>query len=68
MVESELKDLEAQIDKLIEIARKLKLENSSLHKKIAALNSENVALLDKKNQAAVAIKALIARLGDEMSF
>jgi uncharacterized protein (TIGR02449 family) len=66
MSESELNDLESQIDQLIAGLKQLKLENQSLHKKIASVNSENVSLLDKKTKAASAVKKLITQLQDEL--
>lgn len=67
MVESELDDLESQIDKLVAMLKHVRLENSSLHKKNNSLVLENAALLDKEKKAAGSIKTLITQLQDEIS-
>ena len=66
MLESELDDLESQIDKLIESYQQVKLENNALHKKITSLSKENLVLLDKKEKAAAAMKKLIMQLQDKL--
>ena len=48
MIESELKDLESQIDSFVESFQQLATENNSLRKQIAHLNRDRAALLDKK--------------------
>lgn len=66
MIESELNNLESKIDTLIGSLQQAKLENSSLRKKITALNNENIALFDKKKKTAEAIKKLISQLEDKL--
>ena len=66
MTELELENLETKTDQLIESLQKLKLENSSLNKKITGLHSENIKLLEKQKTASESIKKLILKLQDEL--
>lgn len=66
MIETELKYLELQIDKLIELYQQVTLENKSLRKKIATLKDENLTLLNKKEKAIDSIKKLILQLQDQL--
>jgi len=66
MIETELSNLEAKIDALIELLQKMKLENSALRKKITHLSNENIMLLGKKKKAAGSLKILITQLHDEL--
>ena len=64
MKKSELDDIESQLDKLIVIFERTKLENIALHKKNRSLTSENVELLGKKKKTATSLKGLINQLQD----
>jgi len=66
MSESELNNLELQVDNLIASLKQVRLENRSLYKKITNVSGENSSLLDKKTKAASAIKQLITQLQDEL--
>ncbi|MBU0744153.1 MAG: hypothetical protein KKE11_02125 [Gammaproteobacteria bacterium] len=64
MIESEIDNLELEIDKLISLLKQAKLESNSLRKKNTSLSHENIALLDKNKKAAGSLKNLIMQLQD----
>lgn len=67
MSESELRNLELQIDSVVESFQQLNRENGSLRKKIDSLAHERAMLLDKKQKISRALKTIIAQLQDELS-
>jgi uncharacterized protein (TIGR02449 family) len=67
MIESELNNLEIEVDSFIEAFQKLNTENSSLQKQVAHLNSERSALLDKEKKIATSLRKIITQLQDELS-
>ena len=67
MTESELHNLETQVDNLIDCFQQLNRENISLQKKIADLKHDHIALLEQKKKTAQEIKSIIIQLQDELS-
>ncbi|MCL5261092.1 MAG: hypothetical protein M1561_05390 [Gammaproteobacteria bacterium] len=66
MSETEISNLELQIDNFVKSYQKLALENTALEKRLNALSKERLLLIDRKKKAADILRKLIIQLKDEL--
>jgi uncharacterized protein (TIGR02449 family) len=66
MSEYELNSLELQVDDFVKSFRQLNIESNSLHREIAHLHHERIALLNKKKKIAGSIRKIITELQDKL--
>ena len=67
MIESELSNLELQVDNFVKSFQKITIENNSLHKEIAHLNHDHADLLDKNKRIMESLRKIITQLQDGLS-
>lgn len=65
MNDTDLINLELQIESLLQSREQLLTENLSLRRKLVKLTQERAELLDKNKKAAVKIKRVISHLRNE---
>ena len=63
-MEAELTSLDDKISQLVQLAQKLRKDNSQLRQNLASAQSENKRLAEKVNTAAVRLETLLAQIPD----
>lgn len=62
----QLRDLEEKINHLIATRNHLRMENTSLRKKLSRATQERAQLADKNTKATVMLKRILGRLKNEL--